>query len=66
VVRTFAGSGVSATRMTAAGRAYLQPVASNASAAGRSLNRRVEVLLPRLAAAAAVPTQSAPTGPASR
>jgi chemotaxis protein MotB len=67
VVRTFAGAGVSANRMTAAGRAYLQPVASNASAAGRSLNRRVEVLLPRLAAAAAaVPTKSTPTGPASR
>ena len=66
VVRTFASAGVGATRMTAAGRAYLQPVASNASAAGRSLNRRVEVLLPRLAAAAAVPTKPTTTGPPSR
>jgi chemotaxis protein MotB len=49
VVRTFAAAGVDADRMTAAGRAYLQPVAPNTSPAGRSLNRRVEVLLPRLA-----------------
>jgi chemotaxis protein MotB len=48
VVRTFAGAGVNPGRMTAAGRAYLQPVAPNTSAAGRSLNRRVEILLPRL------------------
>jgi chemotaxis protein MotB len=49
VVRTFANDGVSPSRLTAAGRAYLQPVASNDTAAGRSLNRRVEVLLPRQA-----------------
>lgn len=66
VVRTFAGAGVSASRMTAAGRAYLQPVASNRTAAGRSLNRRVEVLLPRLAAMPTVPTKPSATAPASR
>jgi chemotaxis protein MotB len=56
IVRTFAGAGVDAGRMTAAGRAYLQPVAPNTTAAGRSLNRRVEVLLPRLATAPAAPS----------
>jgi chemotaxis protein MotB len=49
VVRTFAADGVSAERMTAAGKAYLNPIAPNTSPAGRSLNRRVEILLPRQA-----------------
>ncbi|MBI5104829.1 MAG: OmpA family protein, partial [Solirubrobacterales bacterium] len=61
VVRAFIGAGLSPGRMTASGRAYLKPVADNATAAGRSLNRRVEVLLPRLVA---VPAAS-PSTPSS-
>jgi chemotaxis protein MotB len=57
IVRTFATAGVNPDRMTAAGRAYLQPVASNATPAGRSLNRRVEVLLPRLATGMTAPAR---------
>ncbi|MBX5469461.1 MAG: OmpA family protein [Thermoleophilaceae bacterium] len=48
VVRYFIRAGVQPGRLGAAGYAYLHPVASNASAAGRSRNRRVEVVLLRL------------------
>ena len=34
-------------RLTAQGRAYNDPIASNASPGGRAANRRVEILLPR-------------------
>jgi chemotaxis protein MotB len=47
VVRAFATSGVGQGRMIAAGRAYLDPAASNKTAGGRTVNRRVEILLPR-------------------
>ncbi len=50
VVRTLASDGVAAQRLTAAGRAALDPVTSNDSPAGRQVNRRVEILLPRLGA----------------
>ena len=41
--------GVPPERMTAAGRSYYIPVASNASAEGRSKNRRTRiVILPKL------------------
>jgi chemotaxis protein MotB len=53
VVRTFAQSGVAPERMEAAGRAALDPLSSNATALGRARNRRVEVLLPRVATGAA-------------
>jgi chemotaxis protein MotB len=53
VVRTFAQSGVAPERMEAAGRAALDPLSSNATAFGRARNRRVEVLLPRVATGAA-------------
>jgi chemotaxis protein MotB len=49
VVRAFAGAGVSPQRMEAAGRAALDPLTTNVSAEGRARNRRVEVLLPRVA-----------------
>jgi hypothetical protein len=39
--------------MEAAGRAALDPLSSNATALGRARNRRVEVLLPRVATGAA-------------
>jgi chemotaxis protein MotB len=48
IFRTFAGDGISPLRMTAAGRGAYAPVASNKSDAGRSLNRRVEILVPRI------------------
>ena len=40
-------SGVTAGRLSAVGRAYLDPVAGNDSDADRARNRRVEFLLPR-------------------
>jgi chemotaxis protein MotB len=49
VVRAFAGAGVAPERMEAAGRAALDPVTTNVTAEGRARNRRVEVLLPRVA-----------------
>jgi chemotaxis protein MotB len=53
VVRTFAHAGVVPERMEAVGRAALDPLSSNATAPGRARNRRVEVLLPRVATGAA-------------
>jgi chemotaxis protein MotB len=50
VVRVLAGDGVTSRRLTAAGRAYLDPVASNDTSTGRSQNRRVQIVLPRQAA----------------
>jgi chemotaxis protein MotB len=49
VVRAFAGAGVAPERMEAAGRAALDPLSTNVTADGRARNRRVEVLLPRVA-----------------
>jgi chemotaxis protein MotB len=47
VVRTMVGDGVTAARLSAVGRAYLDPIAANDSVGGRARNRRVEFLLPR-------------------
>jgi chemotaxis protein MotB len=47
VVRTMVGDGVTAARLSAVGRAYLDPIAANDSVAGRARHRRVEFLLPR-------------------
>jgi chemotaxis protein MotB len=47
VVRYFISAGVDASRMSAAGYADLHPIASNATARGRQLNRRVEIVLLR-------------------
>jgi chemotaxis protein MotB len=49
VVRSFVEAGVAPQRLTAAGRAFLDPIASNATAGGRSTNRRVQIVLPRQA-----------------
>jgi chemotaxis protein MotB len=49
VVRAFTHAGVAPERLEAVGRASLDPLTSNATAAGRARNRRVEVLLPRVA-----------------
>ena len=47
VVRFLIASGVPSQRLSAAGYAYLHPIASNSTAAGRSRNRRVEIVLLR-------------------
>ncbi|HXE44800.1 MAG TPA: flagellar motor protein MotB [Conexibacter sp.] len=48
VVRWLIGRGLPARRFSAAGYADLRPLASNATAAGRARNRRVEVVLQRI------------------
>lgn len=48
IFRAFAHDGISPLRMTAAGRGAYAPIASNKTDAGRSLNRRVEILVPRV------------------
>ncbi|HEY6759612.1 MAG TPA: flagellar motor protein MotB [Baekduia sp.] len=50
IFRTFAGDGISPLRMTAAGRGEYSPIATNKTDGGRSLNRRVEILVPRVSA----------------
>jgi chemotaxis protein MotB len=47
VVRFLIGQGVASHRLSAAGYAYLHPIATNVTAAGRSRNRRVEIVLLR-------------------
>ena len=47
VVRALIGFRMAPRRLTATGRAYLDPSASNATAHGRARNRRVEIVLPR-------------------
>ena len=47
VVRSMVADGVVAGRLSAVGRAALDPIAANATVAGRARNRRVEFLLPR-------------------
>jgi chemotaxis protein MotB len=60
IVREFMHAGVVPERLEAAGRAYLDPLSSNATAEGRARNRRVEVLLPRLDSAKAAQTDQRP------
>jgi chemotaxis protein MotB len=50
VARAFIGAGVRPDRLTASGRADLDSIATNGTDAGRTLNRRVEILLPRMVA----------------
>ncbi len=45
VADVLTSSGVPAWRVTAIGRAYHQPVASNETPEGRALNRRVEIII---------------------
>jgi chemotaxis protein MotB len=56
IFRTFAHDGISPLRMTAAGRGAYAPIAPNSSAGGRSLNRRVEILVPRVSSAGTTST----------
>jgi chemotaxis protein MotB len=48
VVLFLIGNGVDPQRLAASGYADLHPIASNATAAGRAKNRRVEIILQRL------------------
>ena len=48
VVRYFIAQGVPAERLGAAGYSDLHPVASNSTATGRALNRRVDIVVQRL------------------
>ncbi len=48
VVRRFAGAGVLSKRLALAGYADQVPVATNSTSAGRSRNRRVDVVLTRI------------------
>lgn len=59
VVRFMIGQGVAAQRLEASGVAGLHPIASNATEAGRSRNRRVEIALLRNGTA----PQGEPTAP---
>jgi chemotaxis protein MotB len=58
IFRTFVGDGISPQRMTAAGRGEYAPIASNASVAGRMVNRRVEILVPRISSVTAASASS--------
>jgi chemotaxis protein MotB len=60
IFRTFARDGISPLRMTAAGRGAYAPVADNKSDAGRSMNRRVEILVPRLTAVSSEASEATP------
>jgi chemotaxis protein MotB len=51
VVRFLIAHSVSASRLTASGNAEQRPVDSNATAAGRARNRRVEIVMRRISAA---------------
>jgi len=45
VVKVLTGAGVDPERITAAGRGFYDPVATNSTAAGRAKNRRTEIIL---------------------
>jgi chemotaxis protein MotB len=47
VVRALIAMQMTPGRLTATGRAYLDPTATNSTAQGRARNRRVEIVLPR-------------------
>ncbi|NNU82156.1 OmpA family protein [Halovulum dunhuangense] len=45
VAMELVAAGTSASRMTVSGRGYYEPITSNATAAGRAQNRRVEIII---------------------
>jgi len=45
VARILVAYGVSSSRITYSGRGFAEPIASNSSAAGRAMNRRVEIVI---------------------
>jgi chemotaxis protein MotB len=62
VVRAMIVAKVAPTRLTAAGRAALDPITSNATPGGRAVNRRVEILLPREATDVPAPRAASTAG----
>jgi chemotaxis protein MotB len=60
VVRFMQETGIDPTRLSAAGFGQFQPVAANDSPEGRSLNRRIEIVLVPFEGAAALPPAKAP------
>jgi chemotaxis protein MotB len=60
IFRTFQSDGISPKRMMAGGRASYQPLAPNSTPGGRSINRRVEILVPRVDAAASLKSSDTP------
>jgi chemotaxis protein MotB len=58
VVRTMIGAGIPSGRLQASGFADTEPIGDNDSAAGRAMNRRVEILVLRMQGA---PSQSPAT-----
>ncbi len=58
VVRELIADKVSPARLTATGRAYYDPISTNASSAGRASNRRVELFLPRSQTASSVAAEA--------
>lgn len=67
VVRQLIADKVAPARLTATGRAFYDPIATNATTAGRASNRRVELFLPRSQSASSVASESSgsPTSTAS-
>lgn len=59
VVRQLIADKVAPARLTATGRAYYDPIATNKTVAGRASNRRVELFLPRSQTAASVASEAA-------
>lgn len=65
VVRQLITDKVAPARLTATGRAFYDPIATNATVAGRASNRRVELFLPRSQSASSVAAESAAAGSSS-
>lgn len=61
VVRFLQGAGVDPARLAAAGYGEFQPIAANDTPEGRSLNRRIEIVLAPAEASAPAERQAAPT-----
>lgn len=58
VVRQLIADKVAPARLTATGRAFYDPIATNKTVAGRASNRRVELFLPRSQAASSVAAEA--------
>jgi chemotaxis protein MotB len=65
VVRFLQEQGVDPTRLVASGRGEFQPIADNDTSEGRSLNRRIEIVLAPIAGAVPGTPASQPQSPGS-